>query len=72
MVDIGTPNFVCIRYQSEGSNILSHFQDLNLFFLPNFPGPTFIPCLTSIPEARVCNVLMAAPLSKMPDLVGFS
>ena len=24
-----------------------------LFFLPNFPGPTFIPCPTSIPEARV-------------------
>ena len=22
-------------------------------FLPNFPGPTFIPCPTSIPEARV-------------------
>jgi hypothetical protein len=21
--------------------------------LPNFPGPTFIPCPTSIPEARV-------------------
>ena len=24
-----------------------------LFFLPNFPGPTFIPCPMFIPEARV-------------------
>ena len=29
------------------------FKALRLFFLPNFPGPTFIPCPTSIPEARV-------------------
>ena len=26
---------------------------LCLFFLPNFPGPTFISCLTSIPGSRV-------------------
>ena len=25
-------------------------------FLPNFPGPMFIPCPTSIPEARVLKV----------------
>ena len=29
------------------------FKALCLFFLPNFPGTTFIPCPTSIPEARV-------------------
>ena len=29
------------------------FKALRLLFLPNFPGPTFIPCPTSIPEARV-------------------
>ena len=29
------------------------FKALHLFFLPNFPGPTFIPCPTSIEEARV-------------------
>ena len=29
------------------------FEALRLFFLPNFPGPTFIPCPMSIPEARV-------------------
>ena len=29
------------------------FKALHLFFLPNFPGPTFIPCPTSIPKARV-------------------
>ena len=33
------------------------FMALRLFFLPNFPGPTFIPCPTSIPEARVNNRL---------------
>ena len=26
---------------------------LQLLSLPNFPGPTFIPCPMSIPEARV-------------------
>ena len=30
------------------------FKVLCLFFLPNFPDPMFIPCPTSIPEARVC------------------
>ena len=29
------------------------FKALHLFFLPNFPGPTFIPCPRFIPEARV-------------------
>merc|ERR1712051_426774 len=29
------------------------FNALRLFFLPNFPGPTFIPCPTSIPDSRV-------------------
>ena len=29
------------------------FKALRLFFLPNFPGPMFIPCPTSILEARV-------------------
>ena len=29
------------------------FKTLRLFFLPNFSGPTFIPCHTSIPEAGV-------------------
>ena len=31
------------------------FKAVRLFFLPNFPGPTFIPCPTSIPEARVLS-----------------
>lgn len=26
---------------------------VRLFVLPNFPGPTFISCLTSIPDSRV-------------------
>ena len=26
---------------------------LRLFFLTNFPGPTIIPCPTSIPDSRV-------------------
>ena len=29
------------------------FKALCLFVWPNFPDPTFIPCPTSIPEARV-------------------
>ena len=29
------------------------FKAIHLLFLPNFPDPTFIPCPTSIPEARV-------------------
>ena len=29
------------------------FNALRLLFLPNFPGPTFIPCPTSILEPRV-------------------
>jgi hypothetical protein len=29
------------------------FKALRLFFLPNFPSPMFISCLTSIPESRV-------------------
>jgi hypothetical protein len=29
------------------------FQALRLFFLTNFPGPTVIPCPTSIPDSRV-------------------
>ena len=33
------------------------FNALRLFFLPNFPGPTFIPCPTFIPEARVATYI---------------
>ena len=33
------------------------FKALRLFFLPNFPDPTFIPCPTSIPEARVFDLI---------------
>ena len=29
------------------------FQALRLLFFPNFPGPTFIPCPTSILDSRV-------------------
>ena len=29
------------------------FKALRLFFLTNFPGPTVIPCPTSIPDSRV-------------------
>ena len=29
------------------------FKALHLFFLTNFPGPTVIPCPTSIPDSRV-------------------
>ena len=32
------------------------FNALHLFFLPNFPGPTFIPCPTSIPDSRVRDI----------------
>ena len=32
------------------------FKALRLYFLPNFPGPTFIPCPMSIPEARVVKL----------------
>ena len=31
------------------------FKALRLFFLQNFPGPTFIPCSTSILKARVSS-----------------
>ena len=30
-----------------------YFQVIRLSFLPNFPGPTFISCPTSIPDSRV-------------------
>ena len=29
------------------------FKALRLFFLTHFPGPTVIPCPTSIPDSRV-------------------
>ena len=29
------------------------FKALRVLFLPNFPGPMFIPCPTSIPDSRV-------------------
>ena len=32
------------------------FKALRLFFLSNFPGPMFIPCPMSIPEARVVKL----------------
>jgi hypothetical protein len=32
---------------------LQLFKALRLFFLTNFPGPTVIPCPTSIPDSRV-------------------
>ena len=35
------------------ADALRLFKALRLFFLSNFPGPTFIPCPTSIPETRV-------------------
>ena len=33
------------------------FKALRLFFLTNFPGPTVIPCPTSIPDSRVYRSL---------------
>ena len=33
------------------------FKALRLFFLPNLPGPTLIPCPTSITDSRVDNFL---------------
>ena len=35
------------------SDAVRLFKALCLFFLPNFPDPTFIPCPMSIPEYRV-------------------
>ena len=38
------------------------FKALRLFFLTNFPGPTVIPCPTSIPDSRVTeNPLKLTP-----------
>ena len=34
------------------------FKALRLFFLTNFPGPTVIPCPTSIPDSRVNSVIL--------------
>ena len=33
------------------------FQALHLLLLPNFPGPMFIPCPTSVSDSRVRIVL---------------
>ena len=38
---------------NENYDALRLFKALRLFFLPNFPGPTFIPCPTSITDSRV-------------------
>ena len=35
-----------------------YLNALHLFVMPYFPGPTFIPCPTSIPEARVHKYLL--------------
>ena len=35
------------------SDALHLFKALPLFFLANFPCPTFIPCPTSTPDSRV-------------------
>ena len=32
------------------------FKALRLFFFTNYPGPTVIPCPTSIPDSRVGNI----------------
>ena len=37
------------------------FKALRLFFLPNLPGPTLIPCPTSITDSRVFMCLMKSP-----------
>jgi hypothetical protein len=34
------------------------FKALRLLFLSNFPGSTFIPCPTSIPDSRVYPILI--------------
>ena len=38
---------------NQNYDALHLFKALRLFFLPNFPGPTFIPCPRSIPDSRV-------------------
>ena len=38
------------------------FKALRLFFLTNFPGPTVIPCPTSIPDSRVSVFYMSAKI----------
>ena len=38
-------------------NVASKSSLSLLFFLPNLPGPTVIPCPTSVPDSRVFNKL---------------
>ena len=43
------------------------FKALCLFFLTNFPGPTVIPCPTSIPDSRVhWGFMIHVALPKLP------
>ena len=42
-----------IHYFCQIFQALRLFKALCLYFLSNFPGPTFIPCPTLIPDSRV-------------------
>ena len=49
-----------VVYSVDGIEVANSTKDdpaickaLYLFFFPDFPGPTFISCPTSIPESRV-------------------
>ena len=52
------PGFFIIKIENfcHIFHVLHLFKALRLFFWPNFPGPTFISCSTSIPESRVFKV----------------
>ena len=47
---------------NQNSDTLHLLKDLRLFFLSNFPGPTFIPCLMSIPRSHYQRVCITAKL----------
>ena len=51
LLTINRPQEDC--FSDQMFHVLRLFKALGLSFLPNFPGPTFISCPTSIPESRL-------------------
>ena len=43
------------------------FKALRLLFLKKFPGPTVIPCPTSIPDSRVTELNVSHPFNLHPE-----
>jgi hypothetical protein len=48
---------VSLKALSTFINLFKKNQARCLFVLPNFPGPTFYPCPTSIPESKIFGVM---------------